>query len=151
MRAALLVLALSATAHADGALHGSAGGGGALLLSGAQGDRLRLDVAVDVKLRSRFGVLLAARALDVERAGLVMAGVTYEGAAARPRLVLDLFAAAGVDVAARAPLVGGGLRTTLAIYQMLGVVLDLGGYLVIDGLADTRLQIQSSTLLVVRW
>jgi hypothetical protein len=47
--------------------------------------------------------------------------------------------------------VGGGLRTTLTLYKMIGLALDGGAYLVIDGIADTRLRIMGSTSLVVRW
>ena len=80
-----------------------------------------------------------------------MAGLVYEGAAARPRLVVDLHADAGADLDARAPLVGGGVRATLTLLGPLGVVVDAGAYLVIDGIDGSRLQLQSSTLLVARW
>jgi hypothetical protein len=75
----------------------------------------------------------------------------FEAAAARPRLVLDLHADLGADLDARAPLAGGGLRTTLQLVGPLGVVVDSGAYLVIDGIERTRLQLQSSALLAVRW
>jgi hypothetical protein len=75
----------------------------------------------------------------------------YEGAAARPRLVLDLHAELGADLDARVPLVGGGIRTTLTIIGPLGVALDTGAYLVLDGIDRTRLQLQTSTVLVARW
>jgi hypothetical protein len=134
-------------------IHGSAGAGGALLFTGDRGDRARAELAVDVKLGGRFGVLAAWRAHDLaeERYGLVTAGVVFEAGAARPRLVLDLHADAGAELDARAPVIGGGIRTTLAITGPLGVVLDAGAYLVLDGFDDTRLQLQSSALLAVRW
>jgi hypothetical protein len=132
-------------------IHGSAGAGGALLLTGGRGDRGRLDAAIDVKLRGRFGVLAAWRAFDDAHRGLVTAGLVYEAAAARPRLVLDLYAVLGADLDAEAPLAGGGLRTTLRIAGPVGIVLDTGGHLVIDGIADTRLQLQTSALVAVRW
>jgi hypothetical protein len=154
--AALAILGAAAPpARADGPagrrFHGSAGAGGALLLTGGRGDRARLDAAIDLKLRGRFGVLAAWRALDQEHRGLVTAGLVYEGAAARPRLVVDLHADLGADLDAGAPLAGGGIRTSLQIAGPLGVVVDAGAYLVIDGIERTRLQLQSSLLVAVRW
>ena len=96
-------------------IHGTAGVGGALLLTGDRGDRARLELAADVKLGGRIGVLAAWRASDPseKRYGLVTAGVVFEAGAARPRLVLDLHADVGADLDARAPVLGGGIRTTL--------------------------------------
>jgi hypothetical protein len=154
-RLAIAALAmLGATpAHAEPArrFHGSVGAGGALLLTGDLGDRARLEASADVKLGGRFGALAAWRAFDDHHRGLVAAGLVFEAGAARPRLVLDLHADLGADLDARAPLAGGGIRTTLAIVGPLGVVLDSGAYLVIDGLDDTRLQLQSSASLAARW
>jgi hypothetical protein len=132
-------------------IHGSIGAGGAVLLTGGRGDRGRFDAAIDVKLRGRFGALAAWRAFDDAHRGLLTAGLVYEAAAARPRLVLDLYAVLGADLDAAAPVAGGGLRTTLALAGPIGVVLDAGGHLVIDGIAETRLQLQSSALFSVRW
>ena len=132
-------------------VHGSVGAGGSLVLTGHQDDRLRFDVVADLKLFSRVGALVAWRAVDRERRGLVMAGMVYEGAAARPRLVLDLHVEVGVDLDAEAPVVGGGIRTTLAIIGPLGIALDTGAYLVLDGIDETRLQIQSGAQVVARW
>lgn len=151
---ALAILgAPAARAEAPGGrrLHGSAGAGGALLLTGGGGDRARLEVAADVKLGGRFGALAAWRAFDDARRGLVTAGLSFEAAAARPRLVLDLHADLGADLGTRAPLAGGGVRTTLQIAGPLGLVVDSGAYLVIDGIERTRLQLQSSALVAVRW
>lgn len=131
--------------------HGSIGVGGALLLTGERGDRQRAEIAFDVKPRSRFGVIAAWRAFDEDHDGLVTAGILYEGAAARPRLVLDLHAELGFDLDARAPLAGGGIRSTLTIIGPLGIALDSGAYLVIDGIDETRLQLQTSALVVGRW
>lgn len=132
-------------------VHGSVGVGGTLVVTGSQGDRFRLDLAVDLKPRSRYGVVLAWRAFDDAHRGLVTAGLVFEGAAARPRLVVDLHVDVGADLDRPAPVAGGGIRTTLAIVGPLGVVLDAGAYLVLDGIDDTRLQLQSSTLLAARW
>lgn len=132
-------------------VHGSAGAGGSILITGSQGDRFRFDVVLDLKPRSRYGVLLAWRAFDAEHRGLVTAGLLFEGAAARPTLVLDLHADVGVDLDQRAPLIGGGIRPTLQIIGPLGLVYDGGAYLILDGVESSRLQLQSTLLLVARW
>lgn len=147
-----VVVALLGSAHADDRpVRGSAGAGGSLLLTGHGGDRFRGEVAIDLKPRSRFGGLLAWRAFDQEHDGIVMAGVVFEAAAARPRLVLDLHGEVGFDLDTRDPVLGGGLRTTVGIIGPLAVVLDTGLYIVVDGLEDSRIQLQSSTLLAYRW
>jgi hypothetical protein len=48
-------------------------------------------------------------------------------------------------------MVGGGLRTVIAIVGPLGVALDTGGYLVIDGVDNTRLQLATGASLVARF
>lgn len=151
MRSLLVVVLLASVAHAERPWHGSIGGGATLVLTGAEDDRVRFDVTVDVKPRSRFGGLLGWRAFDGDRRGMVVAGIVYEGAAARPRLVLDLHAEAGVDLDAKVPVLGAGIRPTLTLIGPLGVVFDTGGYLVLDGIDDLRLQLQASALAVVRW
>ncbi len=154
---ALALLLLASPAHADDRpWHGSVGGGGSFVVAGAQGDRHRLDVAIDLKPASRYGLSLAWRGIepkdiDHHHDGLLIAGLVYEGAAARPRLVLDLHADVGVDLDARRPLFGGGIRPTLMIYGPLGLVFDTGVYVIVDGIDGTRVQLMSSTLLAVRW
>jgi hypothetical protein len=141
-------------AHAEPAprtVHGSAGAGHSLLLTGAGGDHNRFELAASVKPWSRYGAHVAWRAFDTQHRGLVLGGLLYEAGAARPRLVLDLHLDVGADLDRRAPVVGGGVRTTLGLWGPLGLGLDAGGYLVIDGLADTRLVIATSSSLVVRW
>ena len=151
MRSLALVVLLVGVARADRAIHGSAGVGGSLLATGAQGDRFRLDLTFDVKPRSRYGAVVGWRAFDQDHHGLVTAGLAYEGAASRPRLVLDLHADLGFDLDAKRPLVGGGIRSTLMIVGPFGVVLDTGGYLVIDGVDNSRFQLQSAMLFGARW
>ncbi len=138
-------------AHAERPLHGSVGAGGSLIVTGSQGDRWRLDLAVDFKPRSRYGVLLAWRAFDADHRGLVTAGLSFEAGAARPRLVIDLHADVGVDLEQRAPVIGGGFRPTLGLIGPLGLVYDGGAYIVLDGLDDSRFQLMSTLLLVARW
>ncbi len=141
----------AAVAHAERPLHGSVGAGGSVVATGSQGDRWRLDLAVDFKPRSRYGVLLAWRAFDENHRGLVTAGLAFEGGASRPRLVVDLHADVGVDLDQRAPLIGGGIRPTIGIIGPLGVVYDGGAYIILDGLDDSRIQLMSTLLLVARW
>lgn len=154
-RDALLVVAalagLAPRARADRPWHGGLGAGGSLIGTGAQGDRGRLDVAADVKPHSRFGAIVAWRAFDADHHGLATAGLIYEAGAARPRLVLDLYADVGADLDARAPLAGGGVRTTLTIIGPLAIALDSGAQLVVDGVSQTRLQLATGALLVARF
>ena len=152
MRSFLVVALLASTAHAR-PIRGSAGAGGALVLVGEQGDRQRAEVVVDLKPRSRYGGIAGWRAFDEERKGLVTGGLVYEAGAARPRLVLDLIVELGADLDQRAPLAGGGIRSTLTIIGPLGIALSTNAYLVIDGVEDSRLHLQSSALLVAhaRW
>lgn len=152
MRTALVVLLLAAHAHAeDRPMHGSAGAGSSLALTGAGGDHVRFDIAIDFKPQSRYGLTLGWRQFDADHRGLLVAGIVYEGAAARPRLVLDLHAGAGVDLARPAPLVVGGIRPTLAVIGPLALVFDLSAYVILDGVDNSRLQLASSTLLAVKW
>lgn len=153
---ALALLLLASTADADPRpWHGSVGVGGSLVLAGAQGDRSRIDAAIDLKPGSRYGLSLAWRGIEPKdndhHDGLLIAGLVYEGAASRPRLSLDLHADAGFDLDAKRPLIGGGIRPTLTIYGPLGLVFDTGVYVIFDGIDGTRLQVMSSTLLAVRW
>ena len=140
-RSAIAVAALATSAHADRPIHGGASAGGTLLLTGDDGDRQRAEVEADLEPHSRYGVLVAWRGFDRGHHGLVCAGLVYEAGAARPRLVIDFHADAGVDLDQRAPMLGGGLRTTFALVGPVGLALDSGAYLVIDGVAHTRLAI----------
>jgi hypothetical protein len=147
-----LVLALVSSARADDRpIHGSAMLGGTLLATGANGDRQRGELEVDVLPYSRYGALLAWRAFDSSHAGLVMAGLVYEAAAARPRLVLDLHADVGADLDQRAPALGGGVHAVITLLGPVGVALDAGGYLVIDGVQNTRFAIAGTAGLGVLW
>lgn len=138
-------------------VHGSVGGGGALLLAGADGGS-RLGVAAELDVLpggalGRWGGLVALRAARFDggqRRGLAMVGVVYEGAASRPRLALDLHGDLGLDLARTRPLAGGGLRTTLGLVGPLGIALDAGLYVVVAGYA-TRAVVDTSLAIVARW
>lgn len=161
MRSALLLL-LATAAHAR-PLHGSIAVGGATLATGSHGDRLRNEVSLDLKPYSRYGVILGYRGWDAyslddrtccggdgEHDGFVTAGLVFEAAAARPRLVLDLVGEAGWDLDQAAPLLGGGIRNTVGVIGPLGVVLHAALYVVVDG-GDTRVQLQGNLLVGLRF
>lgn len=151
MRALVVLCVLASPAFADRPVHGSVGGGGSFLLTGDGGDRNRFELELDIEPASRFGGMLAWRAFDADHHGLLLGGLVYEAGAARPRLVVDLHGDAGVDLDVWAPVIGGGVRTTLTIWKLLGVALDSGGYLVVDGIDDTRFVIATSASAVIRW
>ena len=144
---ALLLLVMPALAHADRAWHGSVGGGSGLAMTGGGGDRWRYDLALELKPQSRYGLALGWRQFDGDHDGLLVAGLLYEAAAARPRLVIDFHADIGVDLEDPHPLVAGGLRTTVGVVGPLGVILDLTPYLVLGSYDALRLQIAGSALL----
>jgi hypothetical protein len=147
----VIICALAAPAFAERPIHGSVGGGTSFLLTGHGADRTRFELELDIEPASRFGGHLAWRAFDDEHRGLVLGGLVYEAGAARPLLVVDLHADIGADLDVYAPVIGGGVRTTLTIWRMFGIALDGGGYLVIDGVDDTRFVIAGSAAAVIRW
>lgn len=151
MKSLAIVAMVVAPAWADRPIHGSAGIGASFLLTGALGDRNRFEAELDLEPRSRFGALLALRGFDDHHKGIACAGLVYEAGAARPRIVLDLHADIGADLDQRAPMVGAGIRTTITLIGPLGIALDSGGYLVIDGVAATRMVIGSGVMIVGRW
>ena len=153
MKAATLALlcCVAAPARAERPVHGSIGGGSSLLLTAHDDNRLRYELELDLEPWSRYGALVAWRAFDADHRGMLLAGLVFEGAAARPRLVVDLHADIGADLDQEAPVAGGGIRTTLTLWGPLGLAFDGGAYLVLDGVDDTRLRIQGSTSLVARW
>jgi hypothetical protein len=138
-------------ARAERPVHGSIGAGGPLLLTAHDDNRLRAELELDVEPGSRYGGLVAWRGFDEKAHGMLLGGLLYEAGAARPLLVVDLHADVGADLDQYAPVIGGGVRTVLTIWGPLGVALDGGAYLVIDGVDDTRLRIMGSTSIVVRW
>ncbi len=149
MRVAIVAVLLSSRAYADRPLHATAGAGSSIAITGAEGDHLRYDIAIDLKPKSRYGVTAGYRQFDGDHRGLLVGGLVYEGAAARPRLVLDLHVDAGVDLAHPAPLVGAGARATLSVVAPLAIVFDLSAYVIIDGIDHSRFQLTSSALLAL--
>jgi hypothetical protein len=168
VRALLVLIALAGTARADDdappphPFHLSIGAGGALWLAGTAGEpHNRADVHLDVMPGGRFGpwgVTMAMRGLTYSpfaHDGLATIGVHYQAAAARPRLAVALHGDVGMAIAARAPVVGGGIETHLWLWPKrlgpLALVLDVTGHLVIDGVDDSRLVLAAATRLAVAW
>jgi hypothetical protein len=156
LRSALLVL-LATTAHAR-PFHGSIAVGGSTVATGSDGDRLRNEVSLDLKPRSRYGLILGYRGWDAyslddrtccggdgDHDGFVTAGVVFEAGAARPRLVLDLVGEVGWDLDQTAPLAGAGIRNTVGVIGPLAVILHGSLYVVVDG-SDSRVQLQGNLL-----
>lgn len=151
-RALLAALAVVPSfAHADRPWHGSIGAGSGLAITGGGGDHWRFDVALDLKPASRYGITLGWRQFDGDHDGVLVAGLLYEAAAARPRLVIDFHADLGLDLDDPHPLVAGGIRTTIGVIGPLGVIVDLTPYLVLGNYDALRLQIAGSTLLALRF
>lgn len=158
-RALLLVAAATSGARADDELpdparplHGSISIGGSLLATGqARGSHLRAEVEVDLEPFSRYGALVALRAADADHRGLLCAGLLYEGAAARPKLVLSLHVELGADLDQHAPVVGGGVRAILFLVGPLAVSFDGGTYVVIDGVDHSRLVLSSAASVAAAW
>jgi hypothetical protein len=148
LRSLAIVALLAGVAHADRPLHGSVGGGTALVITGADGDHNRFELEADLEPHSRWGGFAAWRQFSGTHNGIVAGGVMYEAGAARPRLVVDFHGDVGFDLDQKAPMVGGGLRTVIEIYGAFGVALDTGGYLVIDGVNNTSFKLATGLSLV---
>jgi hypothetical protein len=157
-----LALLQAARAHADDdddgddvvkpqPWHASAGLGGSFLLTGDGGDATRFDAAISFQFpRSKLGVVVAGRAFDDKpRDALVTAGVEYQAAASRPRLVLTLYADVGLETAGKHGVAGFGTRTVFRIIGPLAVIADTGFHFVLDGLDDTTLVIGSALMIGV--
>jgi len=65
--------------------------------------------------------------------------------------MLDLHADVGADLDQRAPALGGGVHAVITLLGPVGVALDLGGYLVIDGVQNTRFAIAGTAGLGALW
>jgi len=99
----------------------------------------------------RLGARVEARTLDDDLGdgidgGLLLGGVVYEAAAARPRLAVALHGEAGVAVPDPHLAVGGGVETTLWIIGPLAVGLDATVHLVLRGV-DSELLVGSALTL----
>lgn len=151
MRALLIVCAMCAIARADDPdapkprpLHGSIGVGGALDFGSA--DRTGGEAAIDVLPGGSsgvYGVTVGARDLrytPFASRGMATIGVIREAAAARPLLTIFLHGDLGVAWGDKTiPVIGGGVKTYVALLGPLGLALDSTVHVEIDGVDGTHL------------
>ncbi len=143
--AVTLALAATQVAGADAPRRplGALQVGGELGLSGG-GPRQRFGGAATAYVGQRLGVRVAVARLTLDPLadrGVLMAGVAYRAAAARPRLDLVVHAGAGVAWP-RAPALGAGVTTYLWPTRWpFAVTLDLAATVVVDGAVDTRTEV----------
>jgi hypothetical protein len=151
---ALLVL-VSADASADElprrSLHYGVGLGGFTAITGAAdyGPVLEAEVYPGAGL-GRWGIRGEVWGFEDSDSGRASLGVTFEGAAARPRLQLALHGDVGLSFPDHLPTVGGGVQSQLWIYGPIALGLDGGAVLIYDGL-DSVLVIASSMTLRLGW
>lgn len=120
-------------------IHWSVGAGGYAAITGCE----RTGSLLDAELfpGGRFGQLgfrIEGRGVGRALPSAVLAGVTLEAAAARPRLVLALYATVGANFD-RAPMVAAGVQSQLFLIGPIALGFDGGGLLIIDGTANTEL------------
>jgi hypothetical protein len=153
-RLALVALvALLATARPAGAeVHGSLGAGQALLLTGRGGDATRWSVAGELTGGGRLGGGLALSGVGGRgEHGVATARLSAQVAAAPPKLWLRLHGEAGVALAARDPVLGGGATATLRLWRALALIVDGNAHLVVRDVEATRLTISVAALLGAAW
>jgi hypothetical protein len=99
----------------------------------------------------RFGGRVIYQGLDGTSGAAVMAGLSYVGAAALPRLQLTLHGDAGAYVFEdrTRPVFGAGIQTLLWLWGPVAIGLDSTGYLFYDGI-DSRLSLGSTITLRVQ-
>jgi len=138
----------------------SIGAGGAALLSGAAGETWRGLAEIDLYPGGPLGKVggsLAVRSLLLDPfgdAGLATAGVIYEAAAARPRLVMALHGEAGIafgpDGADRLrPAIGGGLKTHLGVIGPLALATDVTAHVIAEDVDDLTLVFSLGALIAI--
>lgn len=135
----------TASAEPERTWRAGIGAGGFVAALGPVSSGLVADVAVKPGgAFGRLGARLEARTLDEDLedgidGGLLLGGVVYEAAAARPRLAIDLHGDAGVAYPDARLAVGGGGTTQLWLAGPLAVGLDSSAHLVLDGVDGTEL------------
>jgi hypothetical protein len=150
MKSIALLLVCASIARADPAgprpLHGSLAAGGALELGAA--DRWAGAAALDVLPGGALGVWgVTVGVRDVGYTpfaghGMATIGVIREAAAARPLLTVLIHGDAGVAWRSGAdalPVIGGGIKTYLALVGPLGIALDTTVHVEVDGVNGTHL------------
>lgn len=135
----------TALAEPERTWRGGIGAGGSLAILGPVARGLVADAALKPGgAFGRLGARVEARTIDEELAdgidgGLLLGGVVYEAAAARPRLVIDLHGEAGVALPEPRLVVGGGVTTQLWLVGPLAIGLDSSAHLLLDGVDGTEL------------
>ena len=86
--------------------------------------------------------------LDGLDIGLITAGLTYEAAASRPKLTLNMHAEVGFTYGESFPVVGVGVKTQLWIKGPFAVAINSTGHMLLDG-TDSRLQLGTSLLIAI--
>jgi len=153
-RAAALLAALAATVRAtphtasaepDPDWHAGIGAGGFVALLGPVSSGLVADAMLQPGGRlGRFGARVEGRTIDDEVAGgidggLLLGGLVYEAAAARPRLAIALHGDAGIALPDARLVLGGGAITQLWLIGPLALGLDSSAHLILDGVDGTEL------------
>lgn len=149
--AAAIATLLSAPAGAEEPrpLRVRAQAGGALAVTGPGGLDAQATAAISPGgALGRYGLRLSARSFDaadgLAEDGFLAAGVSYEAAASRPRLVISLFAEAGI-ASGWVPVAGGGVHTDLYVFGPLALGGEIAAHLFVDG-SDTALGVSGSLL-----
>ncbi len=124
--------------------HWSVGAGGALYLTGSEnkGALISGDFYPGASL-DRLGFRIEARGAGTSVPRTLLAGIALEAAAARPRLVLSLYATLGASFDGEGA-IAVGLQTQLFVVGPLAIGLDSGGLLIVDGVSDTELRLGSA-------
>jgi hypothetical protein len=147
-----LVAPLAITPPAEAEVHGSFGAGPALLLTGRGGDATRWSVAGELTGSGRLGGGLALSGVGGRgEHGVVTARLSAQVAAAPPKLWLRLHGEAGVALAARDPVVGGGATATLRLWHTFALIVDGNAHLVVRDVEATRLTVSVAALLGAAW
>ncbi len=131
--------------------HYAVGLGGFTAITGAAdyGPVLEVEVYPGASL-GRYGIRGELWGFEDSDGGRAALGVTFEAAAARPRLQLALHGDVGLRFPDHLPTVGGGVQSQLWIYGPIALGLDGGAVLIYDGL-DSVLVIASVVTLRLAW
>ncbi|HEU5059833.1 MAG TPA: hypothetical protein VFU21_25050 [Kofleriaceae bacterium] len=129
---------------------GGIGAGGSAMLLGPVATGLVADAALKPGgAFGRVGARAEARTIDGDLGdgidgGLLLGGVVYEAAAARPRLAIDLHGDAGVALPDARLVLGGGGTTQLWLAGPLAIGLDSSAHVILDGVDGTELILAGS-------
>lgn len=125
-----------AASRGERPVHWGLGAGGYAAITGSRrsGGLLEAELYPGGRL-GRLGVRLESRGAGDDALGTLAAGVTFEGAASRPRLQIAVYATAGATWSGD-PVIAAGAQTQLWLVGPLAVGLDGGAWLQIGGVGD---------------